>query len=240
MIINSVNNNKIKELSKLNNTKYRKDANIFLVEGFHLVEEAYKNNLLKEVYSIDDIDYFDVPITVVSEPVMKKLTNMASIPTMIGVVYKKKDTLKGNKVLILDGIQDPGNLGTIIRSGVAFDVDTIVLSKDTVDLYNSKVVRATEGMLFNINIIEEELIDFIPRLKSMGYKIYSTNVEDGKNIKDIEDYNKYAIIVGNEGNGVKKEISALCDGFIYIKMNKKCESLNVGVATSIILYELKR
>ena len=240
MIINSVNNNKIKELSKLNNTKYRKDADIFLVEGFHLVEEAYKNNLLKEVYSIDDIDYFDVTITVVSEPVMKKLTNMASIPTMIGVVYKKKDTLKGNKVLILDGIQDPGNLGTIIRSGVAFDVDTIVLSKDTVDLYNSKVVRATEGMLFNINIIEEELIDFIPRLKSMGYKIYSTNVDDGKNIKDIEDYNKYAIIVGNEGNGVKKEISALCDGFIYIKMNKKCESLNVGVATSIILYELKR
>ena len=178
MIINSVNNNKIKELSKLNNTKYRKDADIFLVEGFHLVEEAYKNNLLKEVYSIDDIDYFDVPITVVSEPVMKKLTNMASIPTMIGVVYKKKDTLKGNKVLILDGIQDPGNLGTIIRSGVAFDVDTIVLSKDTVDLYNSKVVRATEGMLFNINIIEEELIDFIPRLKSMGYKIYSTNVDN--------------------------------------------------------------
>ena len=153
---------------------------------------------------------------------------------------KLNKNLVGNRVLILDDIQDPGNLGTIVRSAVAFNIDTIVLSKNTVDLYNPKVIRATQGMIFHINIIEKNLTEFISNLKKNQYKIFSTNVVNGKSIKNVEKGEKFAIIVGNEGKGVSNEVNSLCDEFIYIEMNNKCESLNVAVATSIILYELSR
>ena len=133
-------------------------------------------------------------------------------------------------------MQDPGNLGTIIRSSVAFNVDTIVLSDTCVDLYNSKVVRATQGMLFSVNIIKRDLKKLIPTLK--GYKIYGTKVDGGKSLKSIEKVKKFAIIMGSEGQGVRSDILDMCSDYIYINMNKSCESLNVAVATSIILYEL--
>ena len=236
-MITSTTNNKIVEVSKLNNKKYRKEYGLFLVEGEHLVEEAYKDNLLKEVYSLYETNYPNN--YVVTENVMRKISNLDSIPNIVGVVKKIEEKEIGNKLLILDNIQDPGNLGTIIRSSVAFSIDTIVLSNDTVDVYNPKVIRATEGMLFNINIITRDLIPFIKSIKN-EYKIYGTNVVNGKELKSIEKIEKYAIIMGNEGKGLKEEVQDLCDENIYIKMNKKCESLNVGVATSIILYELNR
>ncbi len=236
-MITSTTNNKIVEVSKLNNKKYRKEYGLFLVEGEHLVEEAYKNNLLKEVYSLYETNYPNN--YVVTENVMRKISNLDSIPNIVGVVKRIEEKEMGNKLLILDNIQDPGNLGTIIRSSVAFSIDTIVLSNDTVDVYNPKVIRATEGMIFNINIITRDLIPFIKSIKN-EYKIYGTNVVNGKELKSIEKIEKYAIIMGNEGKGLKEEIQDLCDENIYIKMNEKCESLNVGVATSIILYELNR
>lgn len=237
MIISSITNNKIKELSKLNTKKGRKENKMFIVEGEHLVNEALKNNLLVSVYAKSEYGYKNE--TIVTDAVMKKLTNLDSTPNIIGICKIKDDyTIKGNNILILDNIQDPGNLGTIIRSAVAFNIDTIVLSKDTVDVYNEKVLRATQGMIFNINIIIKNLNEIIPKLKDAGYKIYSTNVVNGTNIKDVSFSSKCAIIMGNEGNGVKREIQDLSDEYIYIKMNDKCESLNVGVATGIILHEL--
>lgn len=236
-MITSINNERIKEISKLNNKKYRKEKGLFIVEGEHLVEEAYKHNLLVEVYSLYEVDYDNS--YVVTESVMKKVSSLDSIPNIIGVCKMKKENSLGNKLLILDNIQDPGNLGTIIRSAVAFNISTIVLSNDTVDLYNSKVIRATEGMIFNINIITKDLFSFIPCIKD-EYKIYGTNVVNGTLLKNVKKVEKYAIIMGNEGNGVKKEIQDMCDENIYIEMNSNCESLNVGVATSIILYELSR
>ena len=95
-------------------------------------------------------------------------------------------------------------------------------------------------MIFHINIIEKNLTEFISNLKQNQYKIFSTNVVNGKSIKNVEKGEKFAIIVGNEGKGVSNEVNSLCDEFIYIEMNDKCESLNVAVATSIILYELSR
>lgn len=232
-MITSVDNKKIIEISKLNNKKYRTDC--FLVEGEHLVLEAYKHGILKEVYSLNETNY---PNTfLVNEKVMRKISSLDTIPSIIGVCKKIEEKEIGNKILILDNIQNPGNLGTIIRSAVAFNIDTIILSNDTVDLYNPKVIRATEGMIFNINIISRDLYSFINSIKK-DYKIYGTNVESGINIKNVEKSDKYAIIMGNEGNGVKKELQDLCDENIYIDMNPLCESLNVGVATSIILYEL--
>ena len=236
-MITSINNERIKEISKLNNKKYRKEKGLFIVEGEHLVEEAYKHNLLVEVYSLNETSYENSYI--VTESVMKKISNLDSIPNIIGICKIKNEEEIGNRILILDNIQDPGNLGTIIRSAVAFNVSTIVLSNDSVDLYNSKVIRATEGMIFNINIISRDLFSFVPSIKNQ-YKIYGTNVESGTLLKNVEKVEKCAIIMGNEGNGVKKELQKICDENIYIEMNKQCESLNVGVATSIILYELGR
>lgn len=235
-MISSLDNKKIKEVSKLNNKKYRKELGLFLVEGEHLVEEAYKHNLLVETYSLDDNDYPDN--NVVSTSVMKKISTLDSVPSIVGVCKFKDEMVIGNKLLLLDGIQDPGNLGTIIRSAVAFGVDTIVLSKDTVDLYNPKVIRATQGMLFNVNIIIRDLFSFVYELKQKNYEVYSTNVVNGVEVKTLERCEKCAIIMGNEGNGVRKELQDISDGNIYIRMNPLCESLNVGVAASIILYEL--
>lgn len=239
MIITSLNNPTIKEISKLKNKKYRDLTNTYLVEGDHLVEEAYKNNLLIKIILLEDtICNYDIEKIYVTKEVMKKLTELDTPNKIIGIV--KKNTLLpiGNKILILDNIQDPGNLGTIIRSSVAFDIDTIVLSPNTVDIYNPKVIRSTQGMIFYTNIITLELKEFINEIKTKNYTIFGTNVRNGKNIKEITLPEKFALVLGNEGQGVSKEIESLCDDNIYIKMSSKCESLNVSVATSILLYEV--
>ena len=157
-------------------------------------------------------------------------------------VIEKNDTskidYKDELYLILDNIQDPGNLGTIIRSAVAFNFDTIILSNDSVDVYNSKVIRASQGLLFNVNIKIGDLTEIIPELKNNGYQIYGTKVTNGNDVKSIAKNSLFAIIMGNEGNGMSDAVSKLCDSFVYINMNDKCESLNVGVAASILMYEL--
>lgn len=232
-MIESVNNEKIKEYAKLNEKKYRDLTGLFIVEGEHLVLEVERIGLVKDIFSLDGSKGIKV-----SENVMRKLSNLNSVPNILAVCYKRKnEEIKGN-ILILDNIQDPGNLGTIIRSAVAFNIDTIIASKDTVDVYNTKVLRASEGMFFNINYIIDDLERIIPTLTD--YEIYTTNVNNGKDISTIKKNKKYAIIMGNEGNGVRENIASLAKQNIYIKMNSKCESLNVGVATSIILYELNK
>ena len=240
MVITSLNNEHIKNLNKLKEKKYRDETNSFLIEGEHLVCEAIKNNLAKEIIVLDgfDFSYDDVNITYVSKDVMKKLSSMDSYPNVIGVCNKKKEGKVGNKIIILDDIQDPGNLGTIIRSSVAFGIDTIVLSAKTVDLYNSKVIRATQGMLFYVNIIVRDLEEFINYIKNDGFVVYGTKVDGGTDIRNVMVSDKSALVIGNEGNGMCKEVSDLCDEYLYIKMNDNVESLNAGVAASILLYEM--
>ena len=239
MIITSLNNPTIKEISKLKNKKYRDLTNTYLVEGEHLVEEAYKNNILTKIILLEDtICNYDIEKIYVTKEVMKKLTELDTPNKIIGIVKKNTPLPIGNKILILDNIQNPGNLGTIIRMSVAFDIDTIVLRPNTVDIYNPKVIRSTQGMIFSTNIITLELKEFINEIKTKNYTIFGTNVRNGKNIKEITLPEKFALVLGNEGQGVSKEIESLCDDNIYIKMSSKCESLNVSVATSILLYEV--
>jgi len=236
----SIQNDKIKNIKKLREKKNRDKEELFIVEGINLVEEAYKNNLLKTLIVLDGSNYsLDVETMIVTEKVMKFLSELDTPNEVMGVCYKLKEKEIDGNVLMLDRIQDPGNLGTIIRSAVAFDISTIVLSKDTVDLYNPKVLRSTQGLLFSVNIIIRNLDECINELKENDYIIYGTKVDNGKNLKEIEKKNKYAIIMGNEGKGVSENIMTMCDEYIYIPMNSKCESLNVGVATSIILYEMR-
>lgn len=242
MVIESLDNKKIKNLRKLKQKKYRDKMKMYLIEGIHLVKEAYKNKDLLEVILLSDekID-MDVNKVYVTKDVLKSLSELDTPYNIIGVCkYKDEDENYGNKILILDNVQDPGNLGTIIRSCVAFNVNTLILSEDTVDLYNSKVLRGSQGMNFHLNIIRRDIKSEIEKLKENNYKIYGTNVKDGIRIKNVKDLKKYAIIMGNEGLGLKEEIKKLTDENIYIDMNSSCESLNVAVATSIILYELNK
>jgi TrmH family RNA methyltransferase len=232
-MIESLSNEKIKEYTKLNQKKYRDETGMFIIEGTHLVEEAFKNNIVVDAYSLDD------KYTKVSEEVMKKLSNLDTPPKYLAICKKIEEKDINGNVLVLDGVQDPGNLGTIIRSSIAFNIDTIILSNDSVDLYNTKVLRATEGMVFNINIIRRNLNDILPTLK-YEYTIYTTNVVNGSKLEDIKVNKPFILIMGSEGNGVKENIASYADETVYIPMDNKCESLNVGVATSIILYEFNK
>ncbi len=244
MVITSLENKKVKDFVKLQKKKYRDSTRTFMVEGEHLVIEALKANVLKEVIVLDGKSTsVSVPCTYVTYEVMKKISNMDSVPDIIGVCTKSdKNDIVGDKILLLDDIQDPGNLGTIIRSAVAFNVSTIILSPLTVDLYNSKVLRATQGMLFHINIIRMDSMDAINLLKSKGYMIYGTSVDNGVDVRSLtkNEKEKVCLIMGNEGNGVSADILKTSDKNLYIKMNEEVESLNVGVACSILLYELER
>lgn len=239
MFISSINNDFVKETAKLKEKKYRDLTNTFLIEGEHLVKEAKKNNIVKTIIVLEDFSYeTELEKIVVTKEIMKKLSDNPSIPKIMAIVYKKECTRIGNKVLILDRLQDPGNLGTIIRSAVAFDFDTLILSDDTVDLYNPKVIRSTQGMLFNINIKRCNIKDIIEKLKEKDYLILGTKVNGGTDVKDYCVNKKFALIIGNEGQGISNEILELCEDYLYIKMVNKCESLNAGVAASILMYEL--
>ncbi len=241
MVITSLENNKVKEVVKLQSKKYRDLTNTFVVETTHLVEEAEKAGIVKELFLVED-EFVDKNDTYfVTEEVMKKMSSLESPSDVLAVCEKTiSNEIKGEKILLLDNIQDPGNLGTIIRSSVAFGVDTIVLSLDTVDLYNPKVIRASEGMFCHINIVIMDTKKAISIIKEKGITIYGTNVDNGEDVRNIPHKNSYALIMGNEGNGLKEEIQVLCDQNLYIPMKDKCESLNVGVACSILLYELRR
>lgn len=239
MYITSINNEYIKEISKLNEKKYRDKSNKYLIEGLHLVTEALKYDIIDTIIIREDFSYeTNIKHIIVSNEVMKKLSDNPSIPKIMAVVNKKESTISGNKILLLDRLQDPGNLGTIIRSAVAFNFDTIILSNDTVDLYNSKVLRSTQGMLFNINILRQDLTNVINELKNNNYTIYGTKVDNGNDVKEINKINKFALIIGNEGTGISDNILKQCDKYLYIKMNNNCESLNAGVAASILMYEM--
>lgn len=238
-MIESVYNGRVKYWAKLKDKKYQNSEGLFLVEGEHLVEETSKCGKLKEVIILDGYDFDYDKKTYVSESVMKKITSLDHVPKIVGVAEKLSTRGIDGDVVCLDGIQDPGNLGTIIRSAVAFGIDTIVLGSGTVSVYNPKVVRATEGLMFHINIIEENIEAVLLELKSEGYKVFCTDVLDGVRLRDADFTTKNVIVMGSEGSGVSDKIKNLCDERLYIEMDESCESLNVGVATSIILYELK-
>lgn len=241
MLITSTDNSKIKYVNKLKNKKYRDSENKFLIETFNLIEEAEKEGVLLELFLLEGQvlpSQVSCPVYYVTLDVMNKIKSI-NTSKVIGICKKKEiSSSLGKKMLLLDGVQDPGNLGTIIRSSVAFGVDTIVLSLDSCDLYNDKVIRASEGAIFKVNILREDLKSIVSEIKDLEIEIYGTDVFDGIDVSSIS-CNSYAVIMGSEGSGISEEVKSLIDKNIYIKTNN-VESLNVGVATSIILYELSK
>ena len=243
-MITSIQNETIKKIMKLKQKKYRDLEDQFLIEGYHLVEEAKKANCIETIITTLH-ETFEEPTIYVSSNVMEKLAFTKTPQPIMAICHKPHHRLfntNHQRYLLLDNIQDPGNLGTIIRSAAAFHIDTIVLGENTVDLYNPKTIRSTQGMLFHVNVIKRELSSFLDELKEQDIPIYGTRVEYGEDVRSLHtnDKNKFALIMGNEGAGVSPEILEKCDKYLYIKMDDAVESLNVSIATSIILYELDR
>ena len=231
-MITSADNQKIKDIIKLKNKKYRILEHKFIVEGSHLVAEARKCGVLLEAYSIDDLpNYIQI-----SEVLMKKICNTDTVVKEFGICKMLANGSLSNKLLILDGVQDPGNIGALMRSAKAFGFDTIVLGEGCCDIYNDKAIRASQGAIFKLNFINANLKEFIPTL--LDYDVYGTNVVNGIELDNIKKPNKIAIVLGNEGNGISKEVNDILKRNIYIPMSFT-ESLNVSIAGSIIMYCLR-
>ena len=238
-MITSTSNNTIKTLIKLKQKKYRDETGYYLVEGEHLVEEAMKAKQVECLISTKDITS-DLPIVIVSNEVMCKLSFTKSPQFIMAKCKIKKENklIDGKRYLILDDLQDPGNIGTLIRTALAFSIDQVILSNNCVDLYNDKLLRSMQGANFHINCIYDDLKTVISTLKKNNVKIIGSALENGQDIKQIKISEKMAFIVGNEGNGMNKDILQECDYVGYIPINT-IESLNVAIAGSIMMYHFK-
>lgn len=241
-MITSVKNDKVKYYVKLMTSKKERDKEgLFMVEGEHLVQEAYESGLIEEIIISDSkYDNFQQEVQYVTMDVMRKICDTKTPQGIIGLCKQNQSEPKSyNRLLLIDNIQDPGNLGTIIRSCDAFNFDGIILNLQTVDLYNPKVVRATQGAIFRVPIIRKDLKLYIEMLKKEDVMVFGTSL-DGECLSNINSSEKMAFILGNEGNGVSQELLEITDNNIYIEMNGKSESLNVGVAASIIMYKFRK
>ena len=218
----------------------------FLIEGEHLINEAYNANRLKILLSDNEdiLNRYDICEKYkVSEDIIKKLSQTTSPQGLVGICDIKDVEVDYNNyqhILILDDVKDPGNIGTLIRTSLAFDIDLIVMSKDSCDIYNDKVVRASQGAIFNIDIAYKDLKNEIQLMKNKDIKIISTSLSANMDVKDIKHMDKYAIILGNEANGVNKGIQELADINVIIPISKKMESLNVAIAGAIMMYEVRK
>ncbi len=236
-MIESLMNDKIKYANKLKQKKYRLIYNEFLIEGEHLLEEAIKTKSVVRVFQTEKKQYNNIETYQISERVMQKMSVLGKSHGVIAIC-KKTDLLRfGKRILILDQIQDPGNMGTLIRTAVAFGFSTI-LAENSVDFYNDKVIRSSQGNIFYIDLIEGSIEDFI--LRNPNYHYYGTSVFNAKPLNEIDIIKKpFAIILGNEGSGVREKIQKMVDTNITIPMIST-ESLNVAIAGGIIMYTLTR
>ena len=256
-VITSKDNELVKHIRKLKDKKYRDESNEFIIEGTNLIEEAVKEKakIKKVIICEDTTKTYEMPTNIrleiakyeciyVSEKIFNLITQVTNPQGIMAIVEKKakEDEIDYTQDLIvmLDDIQDPGNLGTILRTIDSIGLKQIIVSKETADAFNPKVVRSTMGAIFRIKIIESEnLIDTIKNIKKHHFKLIVTSLQTDNTIYDIN-YNKKIIVIGNEGNGVSKEIQDMADEKIKIPMLGKTESLNASVATGIVLYEYVR
>lgn len=244
--ITSITNPYIKDLAKLKEKKYRSLTNKYIIEGKHLVDDAYQEGLLKEVISTNlDIlnNYQEVSKIKVNQQILNKLSDTTSPQDILGICEIKNIDVDYNNykhILILDDVKDPGNVGTLIRTALAFDIDLVLLSNSSCDIYNSKVVRSTQGAIFKIDIAYKDLCKEMDLIKKAGIKVISTSLSADKEIKDIGSIDKYAIILGNEASGVSLDIQRQADINVIIPISKRIESLNVAIAGAIMMYEVNK
>lgn len=244
-MITSVSNKKIKDIQKLRENKNIKKYGLYLIEGKHLVEEALEVKVVEEIIVSENFEEFSLietfkgEITRVSQNVMKTISDTITSQGIIAickVVNKELEINKYSKVLILDRVQDPGNLGTIIRTADAFAFDCIILGKGTTSLYGQKVIRSTQGSNFHIDCFDN--IDLVNLLDEMTeFNIFATSLKADKYIEQLNNISgKVAVVFGNEGAGVSEEILEKVNNLLKISMPGRAESLNVSIAAGIVMH----
>ena len=256
-VITSKDNEIVKSIKKLKDKKYRDEEGLYIIEGIKIIEEAIEENaIIKKIVICDECiqsseisqkllyEIAKYDCIYVSKKVYDSLTTVVAPQGILAVVKKNISSISidysEDIILVLDGIQDPGNLGTILRTADSVNLKQIVVSKETADIYNPKVVRSTMGAIFRIKVIEaDNLIDTLKQIKKNKFKILATSLGKADSIYNVK-YKKKAIIIGNEANGVSKEILDLADEKVIIPMLGKTESLNAAVAAGVILYEYVR
>lgn len=242
--IKSRANQYIVDLAKLKDSKTSKLMKKYLIEGEHLYKMAKNSRYLVNVLCLEKRDDLDEKIDqiLVTKEILEKLSSNKSVPEIISVCDYFDEKIDEENILIyLDNIQDPGNLGTILRSCLAFSFKNILLSSDCVNIYNQKVIQSSQGAMFGLNF-KNSSYDELVKYKKRGYKIISTSLgEKSVNLQNLKlnKEEKVIFVFGNEGQGVRKEILDISDEKLFIEMDN-IDSLNVGVATSIVLYQIKQ
>jgi len=256
-IITSKDNEIIKNIRKLKEKKYRDQQNEYIVESVKMIKEAILEEAKVKLIvvceenvnsgAIDKKLLYEIAkyeCIYVSKKVFDLISDVQTPQGMLAVIEKENSEDKidytEDVIVVLDGIQDPGNLGTILRTIDSVGLKQVIVSKETADSYNPKVVRSTMGAIFRVKVIESNnILETLKNMKKHKYKIMATSLETSHSIYDV-DYNKKVIVIGNEANGVSKEILDYADEKIKIPMLGKTESLNASVATGVILYEYVR
>ncbi|MGL5152347.1 MAG: TrmH family RNA methyltransferase [Clostridium sp.] len=253
--IESSKNTIFKENKKLKDRKGRNKAKKFIIEGIRLVEEGFKANISFDHLMITDegekrLEEYNSPFISkdiktykISNELFLELCETETPQGVLAIANMENSILKrdGEFYILCDKVQDPGNLGTIIRTAHAVGVDGIILTKGSVDIYNEKVLRSTMGSIFYVPVVyDDEEFSLIKDLKNSGYSILATSLEGDKNFFEENLKGKLVVTVGNEGNGVSDEVYALSDKKVKIPMPGGAESLNVAIATSVVLYEKLR
>lgn len=243
-----------KDIHSLHRKKSRDEKKKFFIEGVRIVEEAILENVNIDYIVISDTFDRDhkivrllvdkgINIYVSRDKMMKGLSDTETPQGVIAVVdyINILPNLNEDVIVVLDSIQDPGNMGTILRTADAVGVNRVIVSKGSVDVYNPKVLRSTMGSIFRVPIEKvDDLVSSIIKLKSEGYNVVATHLEGEKNHYNVNFKNKVAIVVGNEASGVRDEVAISCDELIKIPMRGKTESLNVSVAAGVVMYEALR
>lgn len=254
-IINSVQNETIKYYEKLKDKTFRKETGLFIIEGYHTVQEALKTSLVDLVLSTDE-EFLQkiekqVKTCLVNDAIIKKLSNTKNPQNVVAIVKMFstsddqlslliKENTKELKIVAFDEINDPGNLGTLIRTAAALGYQAVVLSKNSVDVFNDKTLRASQGAIFKIKIIYTELDKALKYLHHENVKLIGTSLQKAKNLNDVKRASRYLLCLGNEARGISSQILDLMDENIKLTMHNDVESLNVMIAGSIILYELAK
>ena len=244
MKITSVNNQLVKDTAKLSDRKYRDETGLFLLEGEKCIDEALASGInIKHLFVQDGCDLFaGMERIEVPESVISKISSTKTPPKAVAVAqkpeYKWSDNLK--RVILLEDIKDAGNLGTILRSACAFNADAIVLYGDTVDLYNTKCVRASVGNLWKIPVFE--IKDFFTLQEYFkDYERVATLPKSGKTVW-LNDYipkDRVLIMFGTESSGLSNELTDFANKNLTIEMSEKVESLNLSVSVAVVLYKIK-
>lgn len=246
MII-SKDNSQIKHIRQLSQKKYRDDYKEFVVEGIKIVQEAIEENeniqlvVICEELLKRQIDTKNFKVEYVNKSIFELISDTVT-PQGILAVIKEKETqeITSQVLFALDDIQDPGNMGTIIRTLDAAGIKDLIISKESADIYNPKVTRSTMGAIYRVNVIRENLKSKLIELQGKGYKIVVTSLATDKYYYDVDYDEKMIIVIGNEGKGVSQEISEIADIKTKIPMLGKAESLNASIATGILAYEYVR